>query len=199
MAAKQGVLPEATVCRQATSPGRSGSAPPRAAPPLLGQRTGTCGSPGHRTRTRQEPLSYPSKDTGSARLAPHQSSAPTPRRRKTSPGKVLLRGCKSASSLTIPKMPGAAGQPAEQALGGGERVLRLGPLAGRHTQTAGHNPRRPSPGARQWPPSSRRSRRPAAETSWSDCLVCGRPVDAEDGPGCRCGLTRADAVGSSGS
>jgi len=55
----------------------------------------------------------PSKATGSARLAAHQPSAAAPRPRKTSPGNVLLGGCKGASSRTRPKMP-APGQPGEQ-------------------------------------------------------------------------------------
>jgi len=53
-------------------------------------------------------------------------------------------------------------------------------LPGGHTQTVGHNPRRPLPGTRERVPSSRRSRRPAVETSWSDCLACGGALCPED-------------------
>jgi hypothetical protein len=42
----------------------------------------------------------PSSASGSARLAPHQSSASAARRRNTSPRKVLSRGCNWASSLS---------------------------------------------------------------------------------------------------
>src|SRR5262249_42332052 len=59
----------------------------------------------------QEPIRYPSRATGSARLAPHRSSASAPKRRNTSPAKVPLRGCKGASSLTIPKMSASRDSP----------------------------------------------------------------------------------------
>lgn len=37
-----------------------------------------------------------------------------PGRRKTSPGNVLLRGCKGASSLTIPKMSASRASPSSK-------------------------------------------------------------------------------------
>src|SRR5262249_20643492 len=46
----------------------------------------------------------PSRVSGLARLAPHQSNASAARRRNTSAGKVLSRGCSGASSGSISKM-----------------------------------------------------------------------------------------------
>ena len=56
----------------------------------------------------------PSKGSGSARLAPHQSSASAATRRNTSPGKVLSRGCSGASSLTSSKMSASRASPASR-------------------------------------------------------------------------------------
>ncbi len=81
----------------------------------------------------------PSKASGSARLAPHQSSTSAATWRKTSPGKVLFRGCRAASSPASSGTPRSGGQPVQQDPAGGGRVLGRGQVPGRHTQTVGQN------------------------------------------------------------
>ena len=82
----------------------------------------------------------PSKATGSARLPARQLSAPAPRPRKTSPGNVLLRGCKGRQLAHKAEDTGLG--PARRAEPG--RAVTpspgCGPLPGRHIQTAGHDP-----------------------------------------------------------
>ena len=101
-------------CHQATSSSRSGSVPPwRAAAAstaywsLLFCRPRKVHSGKNRSRS-------PSRGSGSARLAPHQFSASAARRRNTSPGKVLSRGCSGASSLTSPEMSASRASPASR-------------------------------------------------------------------------------------
>jgi hypothetical protein len=53
----------------------------------------------------------PSRGSGSARLAPHQSSASSATRMNTSPGKVSSRGCGGASSLTSSKTSASRASP----------------------------------------------------------------------------------------
>src|SRR5271166_3924165 len=145
-------------------PRRAGQAQrPRAAPPLLGQRTGTCGSPGHGTRTRAGTApAFPPRTPdrpGWPRTSPagQRPGGGRPYRER------VVAGMQGRQLAHNPEDVGVAGQPVEQNPGGGERVLRCRPLAGSHTQTVGHNPRQPLPGARKWAPSSRRSRRPAVK------------------------------------
>jgi len=126
---------------QATSSSRSGSVPPRSA---VATRTAYwsflfCRPRNvHSARNRSR---IPSRARGSARLAPHQSSASAARRRRTSPGKVLSRGCSGASSPSSSKTfaPRAS---VEQELAGGGRVLRGGLSPGSHTPRVGpdHRP-----------------------------------------------------------
>ncbi|SRR6266487_4353874 len=170
MAANKAYCQKSSVCHRATSSSRSGSAPPRSAATASTANRNLWFSPATERAFGQEPLPYSLQGhrIGPAGPAPVQRAGAEAEEDLT--GKVLLRGCKGASSLTIPEDAGVAGQPVEQVLGGGDRVLRCRPLAGRHTQTVGHNPRRSRPGARKQPLSSRRSRRPAVKTSWSDCL-----------------------------
>jgi ParB family transcriptional regulator, chromosome partitioning protein len=57
----------------------------------------------------------PSSGSGSARLAPHHSSASAAPRRNTSPGKVPFRGCSGASSLSSSKMSASRASPSSRA------------------------------------------------------------------------------------
>ena len=74
----------------------------------------------------------PSRGSGSARLAPHQSSASAATRMNTSPGKVLSRGCRGASSLTSSKMSASRASPSSRT----RRAVTVSPggrpLPGRH-------------------------------------------------------------------
>jgi hypothetical protein len=87
--------------------------------------------------------SRPSRGSGSARLAPHQSSASAATRRNTSPGKVLSRGCSGASPLTSSKRSASRASPSSRTPAGGHGVLRCKPLPGRHIPTVGQNHRSP--------------------------------------------------------
>jgi hypothetical protein len=141
---EQGVLPEVVGLPQATSSSRSGSVPPwRAAAAsaaywsLLFCRPRKVHSGRNRSRS-------PSKGSGSARLALHQFSASAATWRNTSPGKVLSRGCRGASSLTSSKMSASRASPssrARRAVTASSGAGRF--LTGRHTPTVGQNHRSP--------------------------------------------------------
>src|SRR5215467_11881791 len=59
----------------------------------------------------QEPLSDPLQGQRVSAAGPDQSSASAARRRRTSPGKVLSRGCNGASSLSSSKMSASRASP----------------------------------------------------------------------------------------
>ena len=103
---------------------RSATRPPHQAGPVRSRhggllrpapRTGASCFPGRgrciRAGTRSR---SPSRGSGSARLALHQSSASAATRMNTSPGKVWSRGCRGASSLTSLKMSASRASPSSR-------------------------------------------------------------------------------------
>ena len=68
-----------------------------------------------------------SGDSGLVRLAPRQSSASAARCRKTSPGKVLSRGCSGASSSARSQMPASRVRPSSRI----RRAVRVSSVVGR--------------------------------------------------------------------
>jgi hypothetical protein len=77
----------------------------------------------------------PSKASGAARLASHQSSASAATFRKTSPGEGVVARMQRRQLAQQLEHLGIPGQPAEQDLAGGGCVLGRGPLLCRHTPT----------------------------------------------------------------
>jgi hypothetical protein len=78
-------------------------------------RTGASCFPGRGRCTRAGTARVvPPRGSGSARLAPHQVSASAATCRNTSPGKVLSRGCRSASSLTSSKTSASRASPSSR-------------------------------------------------------------------------------------
>jgi hypothetical protein len=90
-------------------------------------------TPSGRNRSRS-----PSRGSGSARVAPHHSSASAARRRNTWPGNAVLRvqGRKPFQQLDEVS---AAGEPAGQHATGGPSVLNGRPLPAGHVTTTGQN------------------------------------------------------------
>ena len=117
---------------------RSATRPPHQAGPVRSRREGLL-QPAPRTGASCFPVRArctragtarvvpPGAGSGSARLAPHQSSASAATRMNTSPGKVLSRGCRGASSLTSSKMSASPASPSSRT----RRAVTVSPGAGR--------------------------------------------------------------------
>ena len=77
-------------------------------------RTGPSCFPAAEVHSGRNRSRSPARGSGSARLAPHQFGASAARRRNISPGKVLFRGCRGASSLTSPEMSASRASPSSR-------------------------------------------------------------------------------------
>ena len=116
---------------------RSATRPPHQAGPVRSRREGllqpaprtgaSCFPVRARVHSGRNRSRSPCRGSGSARLAPHQFSASAATRMNTSPGKVLSRGCRGASSLTSSKMSASPASPP----GRTRRAVTVSPGAGR--------------------------------------------------------------------